>query len=164
MKTLIFRAYGLCTEVKDRNDELDFLKDIFIVNDYPFEVVDRIFDNYVPQKYRTDENEQKLNPQLDFTRSLYVLCIKGFSDMLKRELRKEEIDVVFSKGPTFEKKLCKLTPKIPTEMSKNNIYRKHCTECISTSIGESGLTMKQRDTLHSSDIKTGNTRCALCRP
>ena len=47
MKTLIFRAYDLCTEVKDRNEELHFLKDTFIANDYPVEVVDRIFDNYV---------------------------------------------------------------------------------------------------------------------
>ena len=46
-------------------------------------------------------------------------------------------------------------------MSKDNIYRKHCTECTATYIGESGLTMKQRDTLHRSDIKTGKTRCAL---
>ena len=161
MKTLIFRAYDLCTEIKDRNEELDFLKDTFIANDYPVEVVDRIFDNYIPQKYRTNENEQKVKPQLDSSRSLYVPYVRGFSDMLKRELRKEEIDVIFSKGPTLEKKLCKLTPKIPIEMSKDNIYRKHCTECTATYIGESGLTMKQRDTLHRSDIKTGKTRCAL---
>ena len=66
-----------------------------------------------------------------------------------------------AKDPTLEKKLCKLTPKIPIEMSKDNIYRKHCTECTATYIGESELTMKQRDTLHRSDIRTGKTRCAL---
>ena len=60
IKTLIFRAYDLCTEIKERNEDLDFLKDIFIANDYPVEVVDRIFDNYIPQKYRTNENEQKV--------------------------------------------------------------------------------------------------------
>ena len=78
MKTLIFRAYDLCIEIKDRNEELDFLKDTFIANDYAVEVVDRIFDDYVPQKYTTDENEQKRKAQLDFTRSLYVPYIKGF--------------------------------------------------------------------------------------
>ena len=104
MKTLIFRAYDLCTEVKDRNEELDFLKDTFIANDYPVEVVDRIFDNYIPKKYRTNENEQKVKPQLDSSRSLYVPYVRGFSDMLKRELRKEEINVIFSKGPHLREK------------------------------------------------------------
>ena len=33
MKTLIFRAYDLCTEIKDRNEELDFLNDTFIAYD-----------------------------------------------------------------------------------------------------------------------------------
>ena len=103
MKTLIFRAYDLCTEIKDRNEDLDFLKDTFITNDYPVEVVDKIFDNYIPWKYRTNENEQKVKPQLDCSRSLYVPYVRGFSDMLKRELRKEEINVIFSKGPTLEK-------------------------------------------------------------
>ena len=74
--------------------------------------------------------------------------------MQKRELRKEEIDDVFSKGLTLalEKKLSKLTPKVLTELLKDNIHRKHCREYISTFIGESGLTMRQRDMLHKSDI------------
>ena len=35
IKTLIFRVYDLCTEIKDRNKELEFLKDTFIANDFP---------------------------------------------------------------------------------------------------------------------------------
>ena len=61
----------------------------------------------------------------------------------------------------MEKKLCKLIPKVPTELSKDNIYRKHCRESIPIYIGESGLTLKQKDMLHKSDTKTGKTRCAL---
>ena len=48
IKTLIFRAFDLCTEIKDRNEELEFLKDTFIANDIPINIVD------IPQKYRTD--------------------------------------------------------------------------------------------------------------
>ena len=54
LKTLIFRAYDLCTKIKDRNEELEFLKDTFIANDIPINSVDRIFQKYIPQKYRTD--------------------------------------------------------------------------------------------------------------
>ena len=40
---------------------------------------------------------------------------------------------------------------------------KHCKNinCDFKYIGESGTTMKQRDILHQSDIKTKKTRCAL---
>ena len=53
IKIPIFRAYDLCTEIKDRNEELEFLKDTFIANDIPINIVDRIFQKYI-QKYRTD--------------------------------------------------------------------------------------------------------------
>ena len=40
--------HDLCTEMKDRGEELDFFKDTFIANDYPIEIVHRIFKSYVP--------------------------------------------------------------------------------------------------------------------
>ena len=97
MKRHIIRAYELSTDIKDQDEELYFCKDTFIVNDCQVEIVDRIFYNYIPQNSRIGGKEKKPKTQLDFSRSLYVPYIKGFSDMLTRELRKEEIDVVFSK-------------------------------------------------------------------
>ena len=38
IKTLIFRAYDLCTEIKDSNEELELLKDTFIANDFPINI------------------------------------------------------------------------------------------------------------------------------
>ena len=43
MKTLIFRAYELCTLKEHQEEELDFLKNTFIANDCPIKVVDRVF-------------------------------------------------------------------------------------------------------------------------
>jgi len=64
IKTLIFRAYDLCTEIKDRNEELEFLKDTFIANDIPINIVDRTFQKYIPQKYRTDGEKIRERHQL----------------------------------------------------------------------------------------------------
>ena len=83
------------------------------------------------KKYAKDTN-------IDFEKSFKVPYEKGFSDILRRELQKEGIHVIFSKGTTLEKKLCKLTPKKPIEESKHNIYRKYCSKCSATYIGESG--------------------------
>jgi len=67
IKTLIFRAYDLCTEImicKDSNEELEFLKDTFIANDFSINIVDRIFQKYIPQKYRTDGEKIRKRHQL----------------------------------------------------------------------------------------------------
>ena len=64
IKTLIFRAYDLCTEIKDRNEELEFLNDTFIANDIPINIVDSIFQKYIPQKYRTDGEKIRKRHQL----------------------------------------------------------------------------------------------------
>ena len=48
MKTLIHRAYDLCTLEIDREEEIEFLKDTFIANDFPIETVDSVFSKYIP--------------------------------------------------------------------------------------------------------------------
>ena len=50
--------------------------------------------------------------------------------------------MVFKKGQTLEQMLCKFRPRIPKELSKDNIYLKNCTGCSSNDIGESGQTLK----------------------
>ena len=74
IKTLIFRAYDLCTEIKDRNEELEFLKDTFIANDFPINIVDRIFQKYIPHKYRTDGKENTKRHQL-ILKNLSKFCM-----------------------------------------------------------------------------------------
>ena len=53
------------TEIKNRNEELEFLKHTFIANDIPINIVDRIFQKYI-QKYRTDGKENTQNTPIDF--------------------------------------------------------------------------------------------------
>ena len=83
IKTLLFRAYDLCTEIKDSNEELEFLKDTFIANDIPINIVDRIFQKYIPRKYRTDGKKiRKRHWSIDFEKSFKVPYEKRFSDIV----------------------------------------------------------------------------------
>ena len=52
-----------CTQIQDRNEEL---KDTFIANDFPINIVDRIFQKYIPHKYRTDGRENTQKTPIDF--------------------------------------------------------------------------------------------------
>ena len=116
------------------------------------------------EKHSPEGKENTQKTPIDFEKSFKVPYVKGFSDILRRELQKEGIHVIFSKGTTLEKKLCKLTPKKPIEESKHNIYRKYCSKCSATYIGESGMTMKQRDTPHNYFLKIGhkNRKIKVC--
>ena len=103
MKSLIHRAYDLCTLLEDRKDELEFLKDTFIATDCPVTVVDKVFKNYIPQKYNPMMEKKEKGEQEDFRKVLNLPFIKGFSERIKRELSKEGVNVVFKKGKTLEK-------------------------------------------------------------
>jgi len=144
MKTLIFRAYKLCDLPEDLNEELLFLKDTFIANDFPPKVVDRVFASYKP-----DQKEE--NEQFDYT--LTVPFIPGFSENLKRELRKLGVRVAFRKGRTLESILSRLKFREPFEKSKNNIYKRNCKNCNFTYIGETSQYQQCRDRGHKDAIK-----------
>ena len=92
IKTLIFRAYDLCTEIKGRNEELEFLKDTFIANDIPINIVDRIFQKYIPQKYRTDGEK---------IRKRHQLILKNLS---KFHMKKDSLIYIILEG-NFKKKV-----------------------------------------------------------
>ena len=96
-----------CTQIKDRNEEL---KDTFIANDFPINIVDRIlkFQKYIPHKYRTDGKENTQKTPIDFEKSFKVPYVKGFSDILRRELQKEGIHIIFSKGTILKRNFANL--------------------------------------------------------
>jgi len=136
MKTLIFRAHKLCDLPEDLQEELLFLKDTFISNDFPPKVVDRVFASYKP-------GGEKDNAQA-FNYTLTLPFVPGFSENLKRELQKQGIRVAFKRGQTLESMLCRLKFREPFEKSKNNIYKRNCKTCNFTYIGETSQHQQNR--------------------
>ena len=139
MKTLIFRAHKLCDLQEDLQDELLFLKDTFISNDFPPRVVGRIFSTYKP-------GEKQKMESFDYT--LCLPFVPGFSENLKRELQKQGIRVAFRRGQTLESLLCRLKCREPITKSKNNIYKRNCKTCNFTCIGETRQYQECRDRGH----------------
>ena len=101
---------------------MDFLSDTFISNGYSIEVVDKFISCYISPKHKTRNEEIKPQEQLNFENALTIPYIKAFSDRLRRDLKEEGINVVFTKGITLGKKLCKLSPEVPKEMTKQHLY------------------------------------------
>ena len=65
----------------------------------------KVFGKYIPHRYKPDQAKAELKPQNDYKKVLNLHFIKGFSEKIKRELRKEGISVVFGKGKPLESSL-----------------------------------------------------------
>ena len=81
MKSLIYRAYDLCTLKEDRDEELEFLKDTFIANDCPARLGDGRFKKYIPRRHDANYDNTKEEKQEDFEKVLNLTFIKVFSDL-----------------------------------------------------------------------------------
>ena len=64
-----------------QKSKIAILKDTFIANDFPINIVDRVFQKYIPHKYTTDGRENTQKTPIDFEKSFKIPYVKGFSDM-----------------------------------------------------------------------------------
>jgi len=148
MKGLIFRAHKLCDLEEDLKTELGFLKDMFISNGYPVKKVDRVFETYQPNlDGDRDEPEEEAFP------SISIPYIRGFSENFARNMRKEGIKVVFSKGQTLADHLCKLKPLKGRLEKKDVVYMVDCKVCGISYIGETSQHFQDRAAQHKNCIK-----------
>ena len=83
---MLFRAYK----------EIQTLKYAFINQDYPPKDVEQTINNY-QESEGNEENKQAEN----WSESIVVPYIKGISEKLRRDLAKQDVNVVFKKGKTL---------------------------------------------------------------
>ena len=87
---------------------------------------------------------------------IYTTFVPGFSENLKRVLQKQGIWVAFKRGQTLEYMLCRLKFREPFEKSKNHIYKRNCTTCNFTYIGETIQHQQNRDRGHKDALKAND--------
>ena len=148
MKGLIYRAYRLCDEEKDLMDELGFLKDIFISNGYPVGKVEKIFKEYVPNLDKAEQDEDT-NELL----SLFIPFVPQFSENFRRIMKKEGIDVIFTKSHTLQNELCHLKPLRGRLERKDVVYMVDCKLCQKSYIGETAQKFSDRAAQHKGCIR-----------
>ena len=90
VKNMLFKAYNLCDPGPDREEEIQTLKYAFINQDYPPKDVEVTIQNY---QDGNEENKQAENR----SESIVVPYVKGISEKLRRDLAKQDVNVVFKK-------------------------------------------------------------------
>jgi hypothetical protein len=138
-------------------DELNLLRDVFISNGYPKNLVDQtIKDSWkteLEKEMKNLQNGQKQEESDQFYNVLHIPYIAGFSEKLSKDLRRVNIGITFQKGNTLQNLLCKLKPPKSIEERKNVIYCIGCNSCSKVYIGETQQSFTSRKYQHQYAVK-----------
>ena len=129
VKSMLHRAHNLCDEGEPIENEVKLLNNAFIANGYHPKDVDRIISEYEHQK--GDKNEEAEN-RCD---TICIPYVRGPSDLLRKQLSKEGVNLIFKKGRTLRQFLFNGEPK-KSARKKNVCYRVPCLNCHYSYIGE----------------------------
>ena len=143
---MLHRAHNLCDEGEPIENEVKLLNNAFIANGYHPKDVDRIISEYEHQK--RNKNEEAEN-RCDNIRIPYV---RGPSDLLRKQLSKEGVNLIFQRERTLRQFLFNGEPKKSTR-KKNVCYWVPCLNCHYSYIGETSQWWDKREKQHKTCIK-----------
>lgn len=152
IKTLVYRAYHLCSSYVIFNNEINFLKKFFVDNGYPLGLFYKYVNQYVSSRYETKTVYQLAEKQKKFICLPYFGYISmkirsDLEDLLKRYYPHVDIRLVFknsfSIGTFFRHK-----DKIPEALCSTIVYKYTCSECNSEYVGSTSRHFKMRVAEH----------------
>ena len=146
VKSMLHRAHELCDEGEPLSNEIELLGNAFIANGYHPKDIDRITSTYEHQK--SDKNEEAEH-RCD---TICIPYVRGPSDLLRKQLAKEGVNLIFKKGRTLRQFLFNGEPK-KTDRRKNVCYRVPCLNCSFCYIGETSQWWDERESQHKRSIK-----------
>ena len=150
LKGLIRRAERLCSKPEFFERELDHLTDVFVANGYELKLIKRTIERYV-NRNRDDKRER--SPFL-----LWVPYINVWSDKLKRDLLKLDVEIAFKRGKSLRSTLSKLKPKREYLDLQGAVYCVQCTECEQIYIGETSRAVNVRLQEHRNCCRRGDEK------
>ena len=160
VRTLITRAFNVCSNYVNFHHDITFLLDYFTTNSYPnfvFYKILRTFlnDNFVPKPlYTTVPKDVKYVkfPYLGFD-SLYVR--KKLQNILKHAFPQVKFHFVFSNSFTVGS-LLRRKPVLPFDLNSGVVYKFTCAWCDLRYIGSSSRWIRHRILEHKGlSVRTG---------
>ena len=145
IKTMVNRAFKYSTNENDRKNELNYLRDIFKINNYPEKLIEFCIRSCENKFYQPD-NFNKVD--FDPFNAISIPFYDGLSLNLKDFLSKFGINTVYKKGTTIQNILFKR--KNRNILDKTHVvYRIHCKNCNFIYIGQTykklGIRIKQHE-------------------
>ncbi|XP_044755026.1 uncharacterized protein LOC123313980 [Coccinella septempunctata] len=135
---------------------------IFIDNGYPVGMVKKLLYESVP--VQRDDNIPLRNGDGDeVTKFGSILNIKNLTGKIKNCFKSENMKIATYNSKKVFSLFTKLKDPTPKQFNSNVIYRINCSDCQATYVGQTSQWLKNRISIHKSDIKKQNVRCALTK-
>ena len=145
---LAHRARTICSE-ENIPIELDKLKHVFELNDYPPNFTTKCLNSKPRQKQQIEDEIQP-----PFLNTPYV---KGFSEKLEKSCRNLNIRATFTSRRTLKSELVHVKGQTAIETHKGVVYKVDCTSCDQSYVGETGRTLKVRIKEHERAVRVSDT-------
>ena len=151
IKTLLHRAYNICSTWQGFHDEVEKLKEYFFMNCYPRDLVDKHIKRFISNKFignnvTTDDKEIKY-VTLPFQGYFSYQLRNTLSNLFKKHFLNVNFRFIFVNRCTIGS-LFRVKDPIPTSLCSNIVYCFKCSDCMSRYIGSTGRNLKIRISEH----------------
>ena len=130
-RTLVNRAFSHCSDPLALENELGLLKNIFLENNYPLNLIVNII-NECHQKSLQNLNSQDQS-EFNIEKLICIPYFKNLSESIRNILSKHDINVVFRRGFNI-KNLFNSEPKSILDKDKV-VYNIFCNDCDACYVG-----------------------------
>ena len=148
IKTLLTRAYNVCSSWKAFHNEIVFLHDYFLYNGYPSQLVDKTINTFLNRKLTppplpvTTVNKHVLYFKLPYMGKLSFEIRKSMKEILKDAYPQIKFNFVFTNNISIGNFLKKISNPNP-DLCSNVVYLFKCPSCPARYVGSTSRWLKQ---------------------
>ena len=152
IKTLIHRAYNICSSWKIFHYELDKLRNYFDVNSYPKDLVEKHIKRFIANKFANANTSETVPKEikyitLPFLGHFSYQLRNNLSNLLKKHVPDVNFRFIFVNRNTIGS-LFKTKDPIPVPLCSNVVYSFTCPDCMSRYVGSTSRNLKIRIAEH----------------
>ena len=151
IKTLLHRAYSICSTWQKFHEEVEKLKHYFNMNCYPKSLVDKHIKKFVSSKFTVNnaeiEDKEIKYITLPFLGHFSYQLRNTLSNVLKKYFPDVNYRFIFVNRNTIGS-LFRVKDPIPTSLCSNIVYCFKCPDCMSRYIGSTSRNLKIRISEH----------------
>ena len=152
IKTLLHRAYNICSSWHNFHEELEKLRKYFCLNNYPSDLIEKHIRRFISNKFantgtNVTENKEVKYVTLPFMGHFSYQVRNDLSVLLRKYLPDVQFRFIFINKNTIGS-LFKFKDSIPTHLCSKVVYCFCCPDCKSRYVGSTFRNLKIRIAEH----------------
>ena len=151
IKTLLHRAYHLCSTFKDFHNEIEFLKQFFIKNGFPsnlfYSLVRKLLDNTAAIENDTVQNRKNIYFSLQYFGYQSEKMSSELSSLFNSLLPTVKTNIILANKYTIGS-LFKFKDSLPNMSRSCVVYKYICPQCGAAYVGSTTRTLHTRMSEH----------------